>query len=87
MFVAEADPAATDEFRRRMYDRAPSIFDLVDETAPQLMGLSTRGVVHVKTIYSAINLVHRTPPGPVFAAVLANPRFQEVGDGEFGMAR
>ncbi|MCB0253320.1 MAG: hypothetical protein KDI55_06290 [Anaerolineae bacterium] len=87
MFVAEADPAATDEFRRSTYDEAPSVFDLVDETAPQLMGLSTRGVVHVKTVYSAINLVRRTPPGPVFAAVVSNPRFQEVGDGEFGMAR
>lgn len=87
MIFAEADPAATDEFRRSLYDEAPSVFDLVDETAPQLMGLSTRGVVHVKTIYSAINLVRRTPPGPVFAAVVSNPRFQEVGDGEFGMAR
>lgn len=87
MIVAEADPAATDELRRRLYLEAPSVASLVDEIAPQLMGLSTRGVVHVKTIYSAVNLVHRTPPGAVFAAVVANPRFHEVGDGEFGMAR
>ena len=87
MIVAEADPAATDELRRSLYHAALTIDELVDEAAPQLMGLSTRGVVHVKTIYSAINLVRRTPPGPVFAAVVSNPRFQEVGDGEFGMAR
>ena len=85
--MAEADPSATDELRRSLYHAALTIDELVDEAAPQLMGLSTRGVVHVKTIYSAINLVRRTPPGPVFAAVVSNPRFQEVGDGEFGMAR
>lgn len=87
MIVAEADSSATDELRRRLYRELPPTSALVDDVAPQLMGLSTRGVVHVKTIYSAVNLIHRTPPGPVFAAVVANPRFQEVGDGEFGMAR
>jgi hypothetical protein len=87
LIFAEADPAGTDELRRKLHAAAPSVAELVDDMAPQLMGLSTRGVVHVKTIYSGINLLRRTPPGPVFAAVVSNPRFQEVGDGEFGMAR
>ena len=87
MVVAEADPNAIDELRRRLYKESPSIVSLVNEIAPQLMGLSTQGSVHIKTIYSAVNMLRRTAPGPVFAAMVANPRFQAVGDGEFAMAR
>ena len=87
MVVAEADPHAIDELRRRLYKEAPSVATFVNEIAPQLMGLSTQGTVHIKTIYSAVNMLRRTAPGPVFAAMVANPRFQAVGGGEFAMAR
>ncbi|MER2599376.1 MAG: hypothetical protein ABTQ73_07650 [Caldilineales bacterium] len=87
MIVAEADAAATDDLRRRSYRQNVSIRELVDELAPQLMGLSTQGTVHAKTVYSAINLLHRAAPGPVFAALLTNPRFQALGMAEFCMAR
>ena len=87
MVVAEADPHAIDELRRRLYKQTPAIETLVNEIAPQLMGLSTQGTVHIKTIYSAVNMLRRTAPGPVFAAMIANPRFQAVGAGEFAMAR
>jgi hypothetical protein len=51
------------------------------------MGLSTQGTVHIKTIYSAVNMLRRSAPGPVFAAMITSPRFQAVGAGEFAMAR
>jgi hypothetical protein len=60
---------------------------LVDDLAPQLMGLSTQGTVHAKSVYSAVNLLRRAAPGPVFAALVSNPRFQATGSGEFSMAR
>ena len=87
MVVAESDPNAIDELRRRLYKQAPSIEALVNEIAPQLMGLSTQGTVHIKTIYSAVNMLRRVAPGPLFAAMVVNPRFQAVGGGEFAMAR
>jgi len=87
MIVAETDTASTDELRRRLYHQPLTIFQLVDDLAPQLMGLSTQGTVHAKTVYSAVNLLRRTPPGPVFAALLSNPRFQTTSSGEFSMAR
>lgn len=87
LVVAEADPGSTDELRRRLYRQDMTTARLVDELAPQLMGLSTQGTVHAKTVYSAVNLLRRTAPGPVFAALLSNPRFQETGAGEFSMAR
>jgi hypothetical protein len=87
MIVAEADTASTDELRRRLYQQQVTVYQLVDDMAPQLMGLSTQGTVHAKTVYSAINLLRRTAPGPVFAALMSNPRFQSTGAGEFSMAR
>jgi hypothetical protein len=87
MIVAEAEPAETDELRRKLYRRGPSVNELLEELAPQLMGLSTQGTVHAKTLYSAINLVRRTAPGPIFAALVGNPRFHDVGGGYFAIAR
>lgn len=87
MVVAEADTASTDDLRRRLYHQEVTIYDLVDDLAPQLMGLSTQGAVHAKTVYSAVNLLRRAAPGPVFAALMSNPRFQTRDAGEFSMAR
>jgi len=87
MIVAEADTASTDELRRKLYRQEVTVYQLVDDMAPQLMGLSTQGTVHAKTVYSAINLLRRTAPAPVFAALMSNPRFQASGAGEFSMAR
>ncbi len=87
MVVAEADTASTDELRRKLYNQEVSIYQLVDDLAPQLMGLSTQGLVHARTVYSAINLLRRATPGPVFAALINNPRFQDTGGGQFSMAR
>lgn len=87
MIVAEVDPAATDELRRGLYLRNPSVEELVQEIAPQLMGLSTQGTVHAKTLYSAINLVRRTTPGPIFATISSSAHFQSLGGGLFALAR
>ncbi|MEA3338117.1 MAG: hypothetical protein U9R25_19690 [Chloroflexota bacterium] len=87
MIVAEADPEGIDELRRRLYQQGPSVAELVEDLAPQLMGLSTQGTVSAKTVYSAINLIRRTAPGPVFAALVGSPRFQETGGTQFAMAR
>lgn len=84
---AEADPIAIDELRRATYRRNPSINELLEQLAPGLMGLSTQGSVHVATLYSAINLLRRTAPGPVFVALTSSPRFRDLGGGLFALAR
>lgn len=87
MVVAEADSAAVDELRRALQQQDPALEELLDELAPQLMGLSTQGTVHAKTLYSAINMVRRTAPGPIFAALSSSPLYQHLGGGTFAMAR
>ena len=57
--------------------------DLQDppELIPELIKLSPQHTVHAKTIYSAVNVLKRVPPGPVFALLSTEPCFISMGDG------
>lgn len=45
---------------------------------PALSRLSPQGVSHFKTIYSAVNVLRRTPPALLMATLNANPEFENV---------
>lgn len=45
----------------------------------ELARLGPQRTVHAKTLYSAVNIVRRCPPGPIFAALEAYPEFEHVG--------
>ena len=62
------------------------LVDIVYEIFVDLAGLSQSGTVHAKTIYSAVNLVRRCPPGPIFAIVATDERIQPIGDGLYRLA-
>jgi hypothetical protein len=59
---------------------------LVYQVFVDLAGLSQQGTVHAKTLYSAINVVRRLPPGPIFAIMASDERIQSVGDGFYRLA-
>jgi hypothetical protein len=42
--------------------------------------------VHAKTVYSAVNIVRRCAPGPIFYLLISNLRFRDVGGGFFALA-
>lgn len=44
-----------------------------------LGALTPQGAVHAKTLYSAVNVLRRCPPAPIFATLHANPDFENVG--------
>jgi hypothetical protein len=68
LWMAEAERGRTlDEFIRRVF------IDLVK--------LSANGMVHAKTVYSAVNVLRRCPPGLVFATLFRLPEFVTAGDG------
>ncbi len=60
--------------------------DLVFEVFTDLAGLSQTGSVHAKTIYSAVNVLRRCPPEPVFAALANHPKLEAAGGGSFRLA-
>lgn len=59
-----------------LYAQMP-LQDLVFEVFSDLAGLST--AVHAKTVYSAVNVIRRCPPEPIFATLAADPRLEEAG--------
>lgn len=47
---------------------------------PELSRLMPQGTVHFKTLYSAVNVLRRCPPGPIFDALLNDADFEPVGN-------
>lgn len=65
---------------RSLYSAA-SLADLVFEVFTDLAGLS--GSVNAKTVYSAVNVIRRITPEPVFAALAGDERLERLPDGNF----
>jgi hypothetical protein len=72
--------AAIDALWRRAESHQRSVASLIGEIFPPLASLTPQKTVHAKTLYSAINLLRRIPPGPLFAELVRHPAFQAVGD-------
>ena len=86
MIIGDDSPAEIAKLRRSpAYAEAP-LEKLVYEVFTELAGLSTQGSVNARTIYSTLNVVRRCPPGPVFAALATDVRYQPVGQDEFRLA-
>jgi len=79
--IGEVDPQAIDEFRLQVAGRGESLFQIMVRVMPELIKLSPQGTVHAKTIYSAVNLLKRVPPGPIFALLSTEPCFVPMGGG------
>ncbi len=72
--------AAIDALWRRATASNRSLVSIMAEAFPSLAALTPQNTVHAKTLYSAVNMLRRTPPGPLFAELVRHPAFQEVGD-------
>lgn len=70
--------SAVDAHWRRSMQRP--VASLLAEIFPSLASLTPQNAVHAKTLYSAINMLRRLPPGPVFAELVRHPAFKAVGD-------
>ena len=84
MIVADSDPSAIDTLRDQL--AGVDLSELVDQIVPELTKLNPQGTVHAKSVYSAVNVIRRTPPGPVFYMLLNNRRFRDAGGGLFALA-
>ncbi|MCB0021691.1 MAG: hypothetical protein M9936_05755 [Caldilinea sp.] len=85
MIVAEQDVAALDQLAVQAQQEGADVTRMVAQVTPELIKLNPQGTVHAKSVYSAVNMVLRTPPGPVFYALLSNRRFRDVGGGLFAL--
>jgi hypothetical protein len=80
MIVADEDSAAMDVVWARTQEQGLSLSQLVAEIFPELAKLSPQGTVHAATLYSAVNVAMRTPPGPLLAQLIVSGGYAPVGD-------
>ena len=80
MLVGTDYIAAVDVLWRRAESQQRPVASLLAEIFPELITNASQRAVHAKTLYSAIQILRRMPPGPLFAELVNNPLFQSVGD-------
>jgi hypothetical protein len=79
--LGDADPRATDKLWAEVEASGESLLDVMLRVVPELVKLSPQATVHAMTIYSAVNVLRRTPPGPIFAHLATEPCFVTMGGG------
>jgi hypothetical protein len=80
MILGADDLAMVDGFFQTAQQQKKALSSILKTIIPALGRLTPQGTAHAKTIYGAINIIRRCPPGPIFATLIANPDFQTVGD-------
>lgn len=83
LIVSCDDREGLEAFNAGLEGNDEALGQIVEMIVPEIAKLNPQGTAHVKTIYSAVNMFWRCPPGPVFYTLISNPRFQDVGDGFF----
>ena len=75
------DHAAIKDLREHLEIENYDVADIVALIMPELVRMSPQGTAHVKALYSAVNLVRRLPPAPIFAALVELPGAVDTGSG------
>jgi hypothetical protein len=86
LIIGDERPEETAKLRASAAFTDRPLEQIVYEIFTDLAGLGQSGSVHAKTVYSAVNLVRRCPPGPIFAILTSDARIQEVGGGLYRLA-
>jgi hypothetical protein len=80
MAIAIPDLAAIDKvWEGASRSHAPFV-NIVKNTMNELAKLTPQGNVHAQELYAAVNVIRRSPPGPIFDLLVSNPAFTHVGD-------
>lgn len=73
------DLTALDDLVAAYNNQRRTLVSLLKSIVPGLGRLNPQGTAHVKTIYSAVNVIRRCPPAPIMATLEANPEFENLG--------
>jgi len=81
MAFAVPNVAAVDQLWLQNHSRP--FEKLVADLIREMSKLTPQGHVHAQELYSAVNIVRRVPPAPLFALLSSKPEFVHVGDLHF----
>ena len=80
MILAIPDPEAQDN-AWEIAQKSEKQFDtIVRSVMQELTKLNSQGHVHAQELYSALNLLKRCPPAPLFSLLVTRPWAEHVGD-------
>ncbi|MBN1303584.1 MAG: hypothetical protein JXA13_04050 [Anaerolineales bacterium] len=83
MAVAIPDVDAIDQIWEKLNKKKQPLEKIVLTLMQELTKLNPQGHVHAEELYSAVNIIRRCPPGPLFSILAANPDVIHVGDLHF----
>jgi len=83
MVVVVPDLSAVDKSFAHTAKSGQSLERLTRDMMRELSKLTPQGHVHAEELYSAVNILRRVPPGPLFATLAATSGFVHVGDLHF----
>jgi hypothetical protein len=78
--IAVDDPRSIDDLWLRLEEQKNPLERLVADVFRELAKLNPQSTVHARTLYGAINVVRRTPPGPIFTELMERPYYSHMGD-------
>ena len=79
--VDELDRKTADSLREQERELDRALKDTVQDVFKALAKTDANGMVHSKTLYNAVNVVRRSPPGLIFSVLFEVPEFVTAGDG------
>ena len=80
MFLAIPDADAQDKAWELSQESNKQFETVVRNVMQELSKLNPQGHVHAQELYSAINLLKRCPPAPLFSLLATRPWAEHVGD-------
>ena len=86
MVIAVPDAAGVDEASSQVARQRLPFESLVADMMGELVKMNVQGHVHAQELYSALNIIRRCPPGPLFTYLAGDSKFKHVGDMHFRLA-
>lgn len=81
MIIGEEGSENIDDLWEKVERDKLTVYDLLVQILPELMRLTAQGAVHIKTIYSAINVLKRCSPGLLMQELITHDSFVSIGHG------
>ena len=79
MIIGEESSESIDLLWERGEREKLTVYELLVQILPELMRLTSQGAVHIKTIYSAVNVLKRCSPGSLMQELITHSDFISVG--------
>lgn len=80
MIIMVDNPAVVDSIWLRAEAGNAPFNRLVADIFRELAKLNPQSTVHARTLYSAVNVIRRCTPDPIFAELVTRPYYAHVGD-------